>query len=89
MIIEWVVQAGTTVMNWIIQLFPGVPAQQIIDAQGNFTGLGSIVGSMSVWVNWLALGAQISVVMGLYFTFLALRIVRALIGHLPLIGGNG
>lgn len=89
MIIEWLVQAGSTLITWVIQLFPQIPAQQIIDTQGNFTGLGSIVGSMSVWVNWVALAAQISFVLGLYFTFLTFRIVRALIGHVPMIGGNG
>jgi hypothetical protein len=88
-ITEFLLSAGAGFAGWILQLLPSVPDGALIDAEGNVAGLASLVSSMSVWVNWAGLAAQITFVLGLYFTFLAIRIVRAIIGHVPFIGGNG
>lgn len=89
MIIEFIMQAAYNVATWFIGLFPVWEPNQVANAAGQVQGLAQVVGGMSPWVNWLALAGQVVFVLGLYFAFLSLRILRALIGHVPLVGGNG
>lgn len=89
MITEWFLSLGYGVTTWFASLFPSFEPGQIINASGDVAGLATMVGSMSVWVNWAAIAFQVAAVGSFYFTFLAVRIFRALLGHLPLVGGNG
>jgi hypothetical protein len=88
-ITEWFLSLAEGVINWFVTIIPPLPAVAVDDASTSLGELGSLVGSMSVWVNWIGVGAQVSVVMTLYFTFLAVKILRALFAHVPFFGGNG
>lgn len=80
---------GVTISSWFLSLFPAMPSQSVQDAAPGIASIASLVGSMSVWVNWVAVVGQIGVVLGLYFTFLGVKVLRAVFGHIPLFGGNG
>lgn len=89
MIPEFLINIGMGLAAFVVALFPPIPFDSLMSASSALNGLGQHVASLSAWVNWLALAGQITIVMGLYFTFLAVRILRALLGHVPFFGGNG
>lgn len=89
MITEWLLSIGAGFVNWIMGLFPPLDATAAEAAATTIAPLGTLVGSLGVWVNWAALAFQVTTIMGIYFTMLAIRVLRALVGHIPLIGGNG
>lgn len=89
MIVEWIITLAGGFVNWIVDLLPELSTEAVTTASTTIAPLGTLVGSMGVWVNWVGVAAQVALVGSLYFTFLAARILRALIGHIPLVGGNG
>lgn len=89
MITEWLFGIGSGFVSWVVDLMPQLDADVVGGASNTIAPLGALVGSMGVWVNWAAMAAQVALVGSLWFTFLAVRVVRALIGHIPLVGGNG
>lgn len=87
MITEWLVSLGSGFGDWILSILPGIP---LIDGfVGGAAALGGFAGSLGVWVNWVGVGLLVLQVLTLYFVSFGVRIVRAIIGHLPVIGGNG
>lgn len=89
MITEWLIEVGAGLAQWFLLLLPSLPFEAVVSGIGVMAELGFTVASLGVWVDWFALSAQVAIVVGLYFTFLAVRIGRAMLGHFPLIGGNG
>lgn len=89
MITEWLVSIGTSVAVWFVGLFPELPEDTMDGATLGISTLAGLVGSMSVWVNWLAVIAQVTLVMGFYFAFLAVKVLRQLFAHVPFFGGSG
>lgn len=87
MITEWLVGMGGEFGAWVLSILPGIP---LIDGWvGGATALGAFAGSLGVWVDWFGISLLVVQVMTLYFLSLAVRILRAVIGHVPMIGGNG
>ncbi len=89
MIVDWLITVGSGAGQWLLLLIPSLPLDALLSGTALLADLATTVASLGVWVDWFALAAQVTLVMGLYFTFLALRILRALLGHIPLVGGNG
>lgn len=89
MITEWLFQVGNTVSVWVLGLFPTLPDESIHAAVDPLMMVGAYIGSMSTWVNWGLVAGQVTVVLSTYFLFLTVKILRALLGYLPFIGGNG
>lgn len=89
MIVDWLVEVGSGAAQWLLLLIPSLPLDALTSGATVLADLATTVSSLGVWVDWFALSAQVALVLGLYFTFLALRILRALLGHIPFIGGNG
>lgn len=89
MIFEWLLLAVQDIVGWWLTMLPDADVLGDGLFVDNLLGLVNLVGSMGVWVNWSLVAAQVSLVLGIYFTALTLRCLRALIGHIPQIGGNG
>jgi hypothetical protein len=88
-IVEWLLQFGTGLGQWFLLLLPSFPADTLASGALVLADLGRMVASLGVWVDWFALAAQVTFVLGLYFTALSFRTLRAILGHVPIIGGNG
>lgn len=87
MITEWLMSFGSGFADWLLTIMPGVP---IIDGFiGSAAALGGFAGSLGVWVNWVGIGLLVGQVMAVYLAMFIFKIIRAIIGHLPIIGGNG
>lgn len=89
MITEWLMNVGHTVGLWVVSLFPTLPAEAVHASVDPLSLIGANIGAMSVWVNWPLLVTQATYVMSLYFVFMLVKITRAILGHVPFIGGNG
>lgn len=89
MILDWLITIGAGAAQWLLLLLPSLPLDALMNGSAILADLGGTVASLGVWVDWFALAAQVTLVLGLYFTFLGLRILRALLGHIPFVGGNG
>lgn len=87
MITEWILLIGSDFGDWILSILPGIP---VIDGYiGGAAALGGLVGSLSVWVNFPAVALLVGQVLVVYLATFVVRIIRAILGHVPFIGGNG
>lgn len=89
MIVEWLMSIGGGFAEWLASIVPAIPNDFLAGMVGTAAVLGGFAGSLSVWVNWVLVGWLVVQVMTMYFVLFAVRIVRAVVGHIPLIGGNG
>ena len=91
MITDWFISLAAGMASFFISFIPGGNAvdQGIVHAGDGLTNIFALMGSLGTWVDWFSLSAAITAVMGLYFLTLVVRVIRAVIGHVPAIGGNG
>lgn len=90
MISQYFITLGVGLVGWMGTLFPGWDPpdwmtgtpQMLLEFLNTFQGLG-------VWVDWTALGICSSAVIGVYGTGFAIRLTRAIVAHIPFIGGGG
>lgn len=90
MILEWLLTIGTSVSGWIADLFPiwNVPAalsspqSAVASVMSNFVGLGS-------WVSWPILIGCVAAVLGTWLVMFTIKLIRAVIAHVPQFGGAG
>jgi hypothetical protein len=90
-ITEWFINLGGGVVTWFLSLLPGSSTlpDGVIQAGDGLSSFGALVGSMAVWVNWGALFAAVTFALSWWVAMSVVRIFRAVIGHIPLVGGNG
>jgi hypothetical protein len=90
MITEYLIGLAVTVGQFFLDLIPDWEVPEFIltfDTQLNSAvALGS---GMSVWVPWTLVIACTTIALGSWVIGLSVKAVRALLGHLPQIGGNG
>lgn len=91
MIVEWFMSLASTVWGWIAGFFPAISDDQgvIITAQNFFSTIASGAGLLGAWIPWLTVSLCLAVVVPVYLAAMTVRLVRAILGHVPLIGGNG
>lgn len=89
MIIEFLYGIGNFISVWVLGWLPHIPDEAAFAMSQPLYAIGSYMGSLRSWVNWPLVATQVGLVLGLYFTFMALKIVRALISHVPFFGGSG
>lgn len=91
MISDFFITLAANVSAWLLSFLPGgnLVDQGIVTSGQGLANIFALMGSLGTWVNWMVLGTCVSSVMGLYFVSLLVRVFRAVIGHLPMIGGNG
>jgi len=89
MITEWFMTLGASISMWFITLLPTVENGIFGNVLTATLGLASYIGSMAIWVNWGAMAGQITVVLGLYFTLMMIKLFLRLFSYVPFIGGAG
>lgn len=91
MITEWLLGLGQTVVTWFASLFP--PADEmpdfLRDLDSTISGLLSNLSGIGAWVDWAYIIVIVLAVAGLWLVAFGIKVLRALIAHLPLIGGKG
>lgn len=91
MIVEWFFSLAGGVWGWVTGFMPAISDDSgvIVTAQNFMATLGEGAGLMGAWVPWVTLGLCLATVIPVYLGSMAVRLARAIIGHLPIIGGNG
>jgi len=88
-ITEWLMTMGGGFGQWLVGIIPAIPSDMIVGYLASAAALGGFTGSLTVWVNWAAIALMVGQVLALYFVTFLVRIIRAILGHVPLVGGNG
>lgn len=90
MIVEFFLGIAQWFVEWIASLFgEWTPPAELLDATSGVSAvLGGIAG-MGVWIEWTVLGACVAVQVGVWAVVLGIKLVRALLAHVPLFGGAG
>lgn len=89
MISAWFISIATNVFVWALSLTGGIKIDSSTLSWSWLGGLASLIASMSVWVPWWLIVTVTAFSLGVWLLTFTARIVRALIGHVPLVGGNG
>lgn len=90
MIVEWFMQMSGGFLDWLATLFPPVELPEWVEHP--FDGVDAIVGVVvgaGTWVDFVVLGGVALAVLAVYVVGVGIRLVRAIIAHIPAIGGGG
>lgn len=90
MIIEWLLEISAGFLEWVGTLFPPIDLPDWV--ANPFFGLQEVVEAAAgwgVWVNVPLMAAAVGVTVAVYGVTATVKLVRALIAHVPVIGGNG
>jgi hypothetical protein len=88
MISEFFLQLAQDITTWLagFMTYPGAKPQ---DVWGQMSGLVSQFASLGVWINWAAVAGAVGVALSVWLVCLGIKIVRAIIAHIPAFGGAG
>jgi hypothetical protein len=93
MIVTWFLQAASAGWRWFLGLVPADaahPIQQVAPSMMDLiTPFATGIASTGVWLPWDVLIICIGVTSAFYAVGFALRLARAVLGHVPFVGGNG
>lgn len=90
MITEALVGVGASLVGWIVGLFPDWdPPAWMVETPVKYRGLFEGFADMGVWIDWVALGLVIGTVVTAYVAGFVVRMVRAIVAHIPQFGGGG
>lgn len=90
MIAEFFASLGMDIAIWVTTLFPEweIPSW-VTDSRGQLVGMIEAHNGLGVWVDWVVLGLCITATATTYGVVLVIKLVRAVIGHIPQVGGKG
>lgn len=90
MITDAIIRLGGNMAVWILGLFPSWdPPEWMKDPLGPLNSWVESMYGVGVWVDWKAVGICLTAVIAAYGVGLTIRLVRAAMSHVPLIGGGG
>lgn len=89
MIVEWIMSIGAAVAEWLITGLPAAEVNWVISADNLLAPFFAGAFSLGAWLPWGTLQVVMPIVFSTYVLSLFARALRAVIGHLPMIGGNG
>lgn len=90
MISEFFVTLFGSVVGWIADLLgPWNPPPELLDASKSVNGLIHSFAGMGAWVNWTVLGACVAAAVGTWLVVVGIKLVRAVLAHIPAFGGAG
>lgn len=90
MITEWLISLSVGFVEWIASMLgPWEPPQELLDMVDGVTGILATFSSLGVWVNWVVLGGCVTVAVGVWVAVVGIKLIRAVLAHIPLFGGAG
>lgn len=90
MIVEWLMTVSAGFTEWVASLMPDWdPPGWMTDPLGPVvTGIGA-GASMGAWVDWTAVGVIVGTTTLVFAIAFGIKLVRAILSYVPLIGGAG
>lgn len=90
MIAEWFLQLAAGFVGWLADLFgPWEPPDVLTDPDSGVKSLLEGMAGIGAWVDWGVLALCISVSLGVWAAVFGIKLVRAVLAHVPLVGGSG
>jgi hypothetical protein len=93
LITTWFLQVVAGIWRWLMGLAPASAADPVAaitpTVQDIITPFASGIADLGVWIPWDNLTIALGVTAGFWGVSFFLRLARAVLGHLPIIGGNG
>lgn len=90
MIVEWIVSVGSGFASWVASLFP------VLELPEWFTGVDELVNDvfgygdgLGAWIDWPIVVPILVAPLAIWALALGVRAARALIAHIPFLGGKG
>jgi hypothetical protein len=89
-IIEWLIDIGVGIAEWASTLFPtlDLPAA-LVNVDDGFNSVMAMGSGLGAFVDFPLIGLIAGVPITVWLGGLSVRAARALIAHLPFIGGRG
>jgi hypothetical protein len=91
-ILEWVIGIAELVASWFLGIIPSFADGQlevVVSATNIVTPFIVGIYQLGAWLPWAQLAIMMPLVLTTYTVSLFARALRAVLGHIPLIGGNG
>ena len=90
MILEFLLSLVTIPVTYLGSLMPKFEVPSWVKAfDDQVNSFLSGLGGMGVWVPWSLLITVVGVVLVVWAASLSVQVVRALVAHVPMIGGRG
>lgn len=90
MITEWLVKVGAGFVDWIVSLFPTLALPDgLVHLDDSVNGILAMGDGLGAFFDWTALGLLAAIPLTVWVAGLLLKGTRALLAHIPLIGGKG
>lgn len=91
MISDWLMVFGTDFGLTFLTTMPSFPQwESLTITAGNYLlPLAAGMASMGVWIPWGVIGICMGIIGPLYTAALVFKLARAVLAHVPLVGGNG
>lgn len=82
-IFGWIVTALADLMG------PWTPPAELVEASTRVNDLLASMAGLGAWVNWPVLIGCVAVSVGVWAVVVGIKLVRAIVAHVPMVGGAG
>lgn len=90
MIVEWIMQLSAGFLDFVADWFPPLDLPEWIEHPfDGVEAIASVVVGANTWIDVAFVGGVAVVALGAYVAGFVVRLARALIAHIPAIGGGG
>lgn len=90
MIVEWLIYISTGFAEWVGGLFPtlDIPGE-LVNLDDSVNGLFLYGEGMGAFVPWGVVGSLAAIPLLIWVGGLTIKALRAMLAHIPFIGGRG
>ena len=89
MITDWLLDVAVNIVTWFLGLIPPLDLDPSLTSGEAFQVLADLVEGFGVWVSWPVLVVCVGAVAGTWVIGVGAKGIRALIAHVPQVGGSG
>lgn len=90
MVIDWLLQLVQGFVGWVASLFPPVELPDWLTGMiGSVNDFLGTVDGLGGWFPWPVLATVLATLVTFYAVAFGIKLVRAILAHLPEIGGSG
>jgi hypothetical protein len=89
MITQVFINLAKSFLIWLAGLFGSADLSVLQSVKASVTSFSAQVASFGSWVDWAVLGACITGVTGTWVVASVIKLVRAVVAHIPQFGGAG
>jgi hypothetical protein len=88
-ITQFFINLAKSFLIWLAGIFGSADLSVLQSVKASVTSFSAQVASFGSWVDWAVLGSCITVVTGTWVVASVIKLVRAVVAHIPAIGGAG